>query len=111
LVDMISLNPYSPLRSGISIDQLSNALRSLASKATLSPPLVLMPATTVAASRLLPSGRARAGWAAAVTIAALLAAAPMIAQGEPYYPYHLAALPIVAAAVCGYAAGRWAERG
>src|SRR5439155_1218742 len=105
------LNPYSPLRSGISIDQLSNALRSLASKAALSPAVLLLPAATVVASRFTPGGRARGGWAGAVTIAALLAAAPMIVQGEPYYPYHLAALPVLAAGLCGYAAGRWAERG
>src|SRR5438552_568991 len=111
LANMIALNPYSPLRSGISIDQLSNALRSLASKAALSPAVLLLPAATVMASRFTPGGRARARWAGAVTIAALLAAAPMIVQGEPYYPYHLAALPVLAAGLCGYAAGRWAERG
>ena len=111
LANMIALNPYSPLRSGISIDQLSNALRSLASKAALSPAVLLLPAATVVASRFTPGGRARGGWAGAVTIAALLAAAPMIVQGEPYYPYHLAALPVLAAGLCGYTAGRWAERG
>ncbi len=111
LADMISLNPYSPLRSGISIDQLSNAMRSLGSKAALSPAVLLMPAAAVVASRFSRGRWRTAGWAAAATIAALLTAATMIAQGEPYYPYHLAALPILAAGLCGYAAGRWAERG
>ena len=110
LGDMISLNPNSVLRSGITVDRLVDVARSIASKAALSPAVQLLPAASTIVGRSLTRGPKRLAWAAFIALATLLTAAPMLSQGETYL-YQLAALPVLAAGICGYAAGRWADRG
>ncbi len=105
LLDMARLNPASPLQEGLTSGDLHRTLGALLSKAALSPAIVWLPAATVALAATL------RGWrgitlAAAVGACVLLAVATMVVQGA-FYLYHLALLPVLAAAIGGLVVARW----
>ncbi len=109
VMDMVNLNPSSPLRAGIRAADVRQTAKALGSKAALSPALLLLPASAVALAATVRPWRTRVAVLAALLICVGLGVATMVVQGA-YYLYHLSVLPVLAAGVGGLAGARLLQR-
>ncbi len=109
VMDMVHLNPSSPLHDGLGAIDVRLTVKALGSKAALSPALLLLPASAVALAATVRPWRTRAAVLAALLICVGLGVATMVAQGA-YYLYHLSVLPILAAGAGGLALARLLQR-
>lgn len=104
--DMGGLGANSPFRSPLDLRDLQLLALALASKMTLQPWLVVTPAAVVVLARSMATRTARIGAAATAVTGLTLSLTPILLQGQ-FSLYHLAALPVVAAAIIAVAASRW----
>jgi hypothetical protein len=109
VIDMIALNPNSPMRAGFTTGDLRALAHSLGSVATTSPAVLLLPATAVLLTSTVHGWHDRAALVAIGLGCVLLAVSTVVVQGA-YYLYHYSILPVLAAAVAAAAAARWLPR-
>lgn len=104
--DMGGLSSNSPFRSPLDERDLQLLATAVSSKLVLQPWLVALPAALVLLARTCEQPRRGAAFAFLGAAAILLACTPIALQGQ-YSLYHLAALPVTAAALVASAAIRW----
>jgi hypothetical protein len=109
VIDMIALNPNSPMRAGFTTGDLRALAGSLGSVATTSPAVLVLPATAVLLTSTVDGWRNRAALVVIGLGCVLLALSTVVVQGA-YYLYHYSILPVLAAAVAAAAAARWLPR-
>jgi hypothetical protein len=106
--ELSALNPDTPLRNGFTTADLGRLVDTVGTEALMNPVVALLPAAVALLARGA-TGRARWAWPllTATGIAGVLAG--LVAQGQ-WFQYHLAALPVLGAALWGLAAARHPHR-
>jgi hypothetical protein len=102
LGEMSALDPDTPLHRGFFWSDVSIWVGALASHAVLTPVIVLVPAAITSLALVRVAGRRRAGMWMVLVLSVLLAVTPMVVQNNGYL-YHLAGLPVLAAAIASLA--------
>ncbi|HEY5837200.1 hypothetical protein [Streptomyces sp.] len=105
--ELSALNPNTPLQNGLHVADLRQLVDTVGTEALMNPVVALLPAAVV----LLAGGSGRARWAwpllTGAGVAGVLAA--LVVQGQ-WFEYHLAALPVLAAALWALALVRYPHR-
>ena len=102
LRDQANLVHNSPIHHGLRLHDLWRLFIAIGDVAVLSPVVVLAPAAATALIRRLPAGKPQWLGVAVALAAGLLSVLSAYGQGE-FYMYHFAAVPVLAAGVCGAA--------
>jgi hypothetical protein len=102
LRDQANLVHNSPIHHGLRLTDLRRLFIAVGDVAVLSPLVVLAPAAATALIRRLPAGRPQWLGVTVALAAGLLSVLSAYGQGE-FYMYHFAAVPVLAAGVCGAA--------
>ncbi|MBD0737854.1 hypothetical protein [Streptomyces sp. CBMA29] len=103
--ELSALNPNTPLQNGLHSADVHALVTTVGTEALMNPVVALLPAAVVLLARGSASRAARWAWPllTAAGVAGVLAA--LVVQGQ-WFQYHLAALPVLAAALCGLAVAR-----
>ncbi|MFJ5611794.1 hypothetical protein ACIQCJ_20675 [Streptomyces sp. NPDC093221] len=103
--ELSALNPNTPLQNGLHSADVHALITTVGTEALMNPVVALLPAAVVLLARGSASRAARWAWPllTAAGVAGVLAA--LVVQGQ-WFQYHLAALPVLAAALCGLAVAR-----
>ncbi|MEU6852276.1 hypothetical protein ABZ901_20420 [Actinacidiphila alni] len=103
--ELSALNPDTPVQHGLRAADLHAMATTVGVEALMNPVVALLPAAVVLLARGSASRAGRWGWPllTAAGVAGVLAA--LVVQGQ-WFQYHLAALPVTAAALCALAVAR-----
>jgi hypothetical protein len=103
--ELSALNPNTPLQHGLRPADVHALITTVGTEALMNPVVALLPAAVTLLARGSSSRGARWAWPllTAAGVAGVLAA--LVVQGQ-WFQYHLAALPVLAAALCGLAVAR-----
>jgi hypothetical protein len=107
--ELSALNPGGPLQNGFHAADLGHLIDTVGTEALMNPLVALLPAAVVLLARRAATRRARWAWPllTAAGVAGVLVA--LVVQGQ-WFQYHLAALPVLAAALWGLALARYPHR-
>ncbi|HEY3479445.1 MAG TPA: hypothetical protein VGL02_11180 [Streptomyces sp.] len=103
--ELSALNPDTPVQHGLHAADLHALITTVATEALMNPVVALLPAAVVLLARGSSSRGARRAWPllTGVGVAGVLTA--LVVQGQ-WFQYHVAALPVLAAALCSLAVAR-----
>ncbi|WP_225850727.1 hypothetical protein [Streptomyces sp. HPF1205] len=107
--ELSALNPGTPLQDGFHARDLGLLVDTVGTEALMNPVVALLPAAVVLLARGAATRRARRAWPllTGAGVAAVLVA--LVVQGQ-WFQYHLAALPVLGAALWGLALARHPHR-
>ncbi|MFC4033828.1 ArnT family glycosyltransferase [Streptomyces polygonati] len=107
--ELSALNPSGPLQNGFHTADLAHLVDTVGTEALMNPLVALLPAAVVLLARGAATRRERWAWplVTATGVAGVLVA--LIVQGQ-WFQYHLAALPVLAAALWGLVLARSPHR-
>lgn len=107
--ELSALNPNTPLQNGFHAADLRQLIDTVGTEALMNPVVALLPAAVVLLARGAATRRARWAWPllTGVGVAGVLVA--LVIQGQ-WFQYHLAALPVLGAALWGLALARHPHR-
>ncbi|MEE4542695.1 hypothetical protein V2S66_12040 [Streptomyces sp. V4-01] len=108
--ELSALNPDTPLQNGLHLADLRLLVQTVGTEALMNPLVGLLPVAVVLLARSAADRRARWAWPllTGAGVAGVLVA--LVVQGQ-WFQYHLAALPVLAAALWGLALARAPRRG
>lgn len=108
--ELSALNPDTPLQNGLHAADLRLLVQTVGTEALMNPLVGLLPVAVVLLARGAATRRARWAWPllTGAGVAGVLVA--LVVQGQ-WFQYHLAALPVLAAALWGLALARAPRRG
>ncbi len=103
--ELSALNPDTPVQQGLHAADLRLLAQTVGTEALMNPAVALLPAAVLLLARGAATRRARWAWPllTGAGVAGVLVA--LVVQGQ-WFQYHLAALPVLGAALCGLAAAR-----
>jgi hypothetical protein len=103
--ELSALNPDTPVQQGLRAADLRLLAQTVGTEALMNPAVALLPAAVLLLARGAATRRARWAWPllTGAGVAGVLVA--LVVQGQ-WFQYHLAALPVLGAALCGLAAAR-----
>jgi hypothetical protein len=103
--ELSALNPGTPLQNGLRATDVHALITTVSTEALMNPVVALLPAAVVLLARGSASRAARWAWPLLTAFGVAGALAALVIQGQ-WFQYHLAALPVLAAALCGLAVAR-----
>lgn len=107
--ELSALNPDTPVQNGLHAADLHLLVSTVGSEALMNPVVALLPAAVVLLARGSATRRARWAWPVLTGAGVLGVLAALVVQGQ-WFEYHLAALPVLGAALWGLALARHPSR-
>lgn len=103
--ELSALNPDTPLQHGLHSADAHALITTVGTEALMNPVVALLPAAVVLLARGSSSRRARWAWPLLTAAGVTGVLAALVVQGQ-WFQYHVAALPVLAAALCSLAVAR-----
>lgn len=107
--ELSALNPDGPLQNGLHTADLGHLIDTVGTEALMNPLVALLPAAVVTLARGASTRRARWAWPLLIAAGVAGVLTALVIQGQ-WFQYHLAALPVLAAALWGLALARYPHR-